>query len=34
MDNITVVIVCFKNFRKQLKKELDSIQKSDLIVDV
>ena len=34
MDNITVVIVCFKNFRKLLKKELDSIQKSDLIVDV
>lgn len=25
MDNITVVIVCFKNFRKQLKRELDSI---------
>ena len=33
MDNITVVIVCFKNFRKQLKKELDSIIK-DVAVDV
>jgi hypothetical protein len=35
MDNITVVIVCFKNFRKQLKKEIDQIQQPhDAIVDV
>ena len=33
MDNITVVIVCFKNFRKQLKKELDFVTK-EAAVDV
>lgn len=25
-DNITVVIICFKNFKKTLKRELNSIE--------
>lgn len=25
-DNITVVVICFKNFKKQLKKELQSFE--------
>ena len=28
MDNITVVIVCFKNFKKHLKQELDAFNKA------
>ena len=28
MDNITVVIVCFKNFKKQLRSELVAFQKA------
>jgi hypothetical protein len=25
-DNITVVVICFKNFKKQLKRELNTIE--------
>lgn len=34
MDNITVVIVCFKNFKKQLKKELELFEKKKVINEV
>lgn len=29
LDNITVVVIAFKNFRKSLKKELDRIKDDD-----
>lgn len=34
MDNITVVIVCFKNFKKQLKKELELFERKKVINEV
>lgn len=38
MDNITVVIVCFKNFKKQLKRELELFERkksqNEVAVDV
>jgi len=30
MDNITVVVIAFKNFRKTLKAEIDKFTKEDL----
>jgi hypothetical protein len=28
MDNITVAMICFKNFKKQLKQELDQFNRA------